>query len=101
MITRQEMMQDSKNLYEPYMAQFVTPAVLHWVEQSIGIDVIKNSQNPHFNDIPLQRWDAFYNTSTFAGEVSRALRDSGDVNARSIANACSVAKAAARIIKTA
>lgn len=43
--------------HDTYYAQFVTPSVIYVVAQAIGVERIKASTNPHFNDIPLHLWD--------------------------------------------
>lgn len=41
-----------------YYAQFVSPAVVSRVVSAIGADELRQSCDPHFNDISLHRWDA-------------------------------------------
>ena len=43
--------------YDTYYAQFVTTSVVCVVAQAIGVERIKASTDPHFNDIPLPLWD--------------------------------------------
>jgi hypothetical protein len=40
-----------------YFGQFVTEGTKHRVLSSIGLDRLKASTCPHFNDIPLKLWD--------------------------------------------
>jgi hypothetical protein len=56
-ITRNDYMQDSKNLHIDYFFQFATESTKSILKSRIGIDRIKKSENPHFNDIPLKLWD--------------------------------------------
>ena len=44
-------------LHRAYYAQFVTPAVLHYVQSAIGKNRLLGSTDPHLNDIPLVMWD--------------------------------------------
>lgn len=44
--------------HSEYFRQFVTSNVLAVVRNRIGEADIKASKDEHFNDIPLQRWDA-------------------------------------------
>lgn len=46
--------------HREYYAQFVTPYVRQIVSQRVGIDKLKASKDPHFNDIPLSVWDSFW-----------------------------------------
>lgn len=40
-----------------YWSQFVTPSILHYVQQRIGLPALLASTDEHLNDIPLGRWD--------------------------------------------
>jgi hypothetical protein len=40
-----------------YMEQFVSDALVEMVGSRIGVDRIRASVNPYFNDIPLHEWD--------------------------------------------
>ena len=55
MITRKQYLANSE-LHHEYYSQFVTPAILKAVHLKLK-DQIKNSTDPHFNDIPLRDWD--------------------------------------------
>lgn len=57
-ITRQQYMDNSKELHHAYWLQFATPETFSLVRSSIGVDRIKASTDPYMNDIPLARWDA-------------------------------------------
>lgn len=93
--------------HQTYYAQFVNEAVLGVVRSAIGVKAIKSSTDPHFNDIPLHRWDNIEplirqsidtglfkacNNTTY-GEEHR------DKFLWSLSNGVCIAKAAARIIK--
>jgi len=56
MITRKEYMA-GKFTHREYYGQFVTDAIKTLVRNHIGEQVIKRSEDPHLNDIPLRRWD--------------------------------------------
>lgn len=58
MITRKEYLENSSELHHKYYMQFVNTATVSHVKKCIGLDNILNSQNEHFNDIPLWEWDA-------------------------------------------
>ena len=51
MITHSEYMADSKNLHHRYYLQFATKQTYHFVMNQIGIELLKKSTDPHFNDI--------------------------------------------------
>lgn len=43
--------------HRQYYSQFVTPLTILYVKSCIHVDVLKASQDEHFNDIQLERWD--------------------------------------------
>lgn len=43
--------------HRAYFAQFVTPGCKEAVLNSIGLDRLTASTDPHLNDIPLSEWD--------------------------------------------
>lgn len=43
--------------HSEYYAQFVDSRTLAYVSRNIGLEVIKASTDPRFNDIPLVQWD--------------------------------------------
>ena len=43
--------------HREFYRQFVTPAIIAGVKWLIGEDRLLDSVDPHFNDIPLRRWD--------------------------------------------
>ena len=62
--TRAEYMNDSKQrgpeataAHRRYFGQFVTDGTKSRVLSAIGLDRLKSSTDPHFNDIPLRIWD--------------------------------------------
>lgn len=61
-MTRSEYMaasrEDGRAALRAYYGQFVTRAVRELVACRIGLDRIRASNDPHFNDIPLREWDA-------------------------------------------
>lgn len=82
--------------FNDYYAQFVTDNVKQIVSNHIGIEKIKNSNDPHFNDIPLKKWDMLeYHIRNMVGGTLREAN--GKV---SLSDCICVAKQAARIIKT-
>lgn len=56
MITRKDYI-EGRATYDEYYSQFITEQVKRAVDWRIGIDTIKRSTDPHFNDIPLVKWD--------------------------------------------
>ena len=44
--------------HDQYYSQFVTEKIKQIVANSIGIPVILACKDPHFNTIPLKRWDS-------------------------------------------
>lgn len=79
--------------HRAYYAQFVTPAISAAIEKHIGLARIQRSTDPHFNDIPLCKWDALtqhINTKDFRD----ALKTHED--SYSLSSVVCVAKEAAR-----
>ena len=50
-ISRSDYMKDSKNLHRSYYAQFVTANTKLFVKNHIGLDLLRTSSCPHFNDV--------------------------------------------------
>lgn len=63
-------------LHRAYYAQFVTDAIRARVLNGIGEDRIKASEDPHFNDIPLLRWDSV--AANMPASVSAHMKREGD-----------------------
>ena len=57
MISRADYMVDSAHLHSEYFSQFVTQGTRDQVAAQIGLERIKVSTDPYFNDIPLKEWD--------------------------------------------
>ena len=95
MFTRKQYMNKEVS-HQEYYAQFVTPNVMHFVRNVIGEGPIRDSQDPHFNDIPLVRWDNLhpYILSLVGWKISKA--NGGGV---SLSDTVCVAKAAAEMIR--
>lgn len=47
--------------FDEFYGQFITPTIVQYVKTVIGEYRIKNSIDPHFNDIPLHKWDNMSN----------------------------------------
>lgn len=94
--TRAEYMKDSQTdgaaAHRRYFGQFVTTGTKHWVLSAIGLDRLKASTDPHFNDIPLALWDKL--TPQLPG--SAGFAKAGDYY--TLANGVCLAKEAARQI---
>jgi hypothetical protein len=56
MITRKQYMNNEYS-HEEYYGQFLTPGLIEAVGRRIGVERIKKSTDPHFNDITLTAWD--------------------------------------------
>jgi hypothetical protein len=89
--TRKQYM-NNECTHEQYYAQFATPEVVSQVKSQIGEAAIKASTDPHFNDIPLRKWDNL-GISVYKSDMEAA----GDY--LTLAGKVCIAKAAARIIK--
>jgi hypothetical protein len=81
--------------HEEYYGQFVNTLITSVIDRRIGVKAILASDDEHFNDIPLSRWDAA--GKEFLGDARRALEAAGDI--MSMASLVCIGKAAARIIK--
>lgn len=73
MFTRKDYMNKACT-HREYYGQFVNDGVIRLVLHRIGRKAILGSTDPHFNDIPLHRWDALcgfdgrpYSGGTFTG----------------------------------
>lgn len=89
------MMKDSAALHHAYYLQFGTPATRAFVLREIGVEKLKSSRNPYFNDIIKHQhphgwiWD-------YAPINTDILRERGEINSQAV-RTC-VAKAVAREI---
>lgn len=96
MYTRTEYMKDSQTdgpaAHRRYFCQFVTDRTKDRVMQSIGLDRLMSSTDPHLNDIPLPLWDRL--TPHLPG--SAGFAKAGDYY--TLANGVCLAKEAARQI---
>lgn len=78
-----------------YYTQFVNKRTMNIVAARIGVDKIVNSNDPHFNDIPLADWDSLYSVISSATSV-QLLKSAGE--SMSLSTAVCIAKAAANQI---
>jgi hypothetical protein len=89
--------------HRQYYAQFVDAGVLSRVTFHIGKDKIQASTNPHFNDIPLAKWDSLYPAKwdrlypLVPAHIDKAMRDCGDYP--TLAGMVCIAKEAAEQIR--
>jgi hypothetical protein len=94
--TRAEYMKDSQTdgpaAYRRYFGQFVTDGTKTRVLQSIGLERLMTSTDPHLNDIPLVLWDRL--TPGLPG--SAGFAKAGDYY--TLSNGVCLAKEAARQI---
>jgi hypothetical protein len=75
MFTRKQYLDRECN-HREYYAQFVTPGVKQRVLQRFGIDALKASEEPSFNDLPLAVWDSLL--VPVPSEIASKLRECGD-----------------------
>jgi hypothetical protein len=81
--------------YRDYYAQFVSKHTKDIVSRHLGKAAILGSQDEHFNDIPLNRWDALVCLLT---PESRLLEEAGDY--LTLGNGvCVLKEAAAQIVE--
>lgn len=104
MITRKQYMENSchsvaataderSKAHREYYAQFVNDAIFQRVYVGIGLDALMASKDPHFNDIPLAKWDRLVNGLP----VAQKMREAGDY--LTLGNGVCILKEAARQIK--
>lgn len=96
MITRKEYLANEAT-HNGYHAQFVTQGIRDHVQRFIGLDRIKNSNDPHMNDIPLKEWDSL--TKIFGPLTNAKLKECGDY--LTLATGVCILKEAARQLKDA
>lgn len=82
-------------VHNEYYAQFATKNVVDYVRQAIGTDAIMASNDPHFNDIPLRKWDNLH--AAISALTTKLRHEAGDVSC--LAFSVCVAKRAAEKIK--
>ena len=102
-MTRQEYLNanstvaDTFALHREYQAQFVTPELIAAVVSRIGREALRDSTDPHLNDIPLGRWDQLAPSVRFL--IEKPLRDAGDCYSLSMA-VCTTKEAARQWIES-
>ena len=94
MFTRQQYL-DNECTHSQYYGQFVNDYTKRMVLSFIGLDAIKRSTDPYFNDIQLHNWDVIAPTFNYTSK----LKECGD--GFSLATGVCIAKEAARQIKNA
>ena len=102
-ITREDYMNNSKELHHAYYSQFVNDSIISLVKNRIGVSRIKESQNEWFNDIPLREWDCLDGICRQTMNRKTALiavpLSNGMGFLWSLSDSVCTLKAAARIIK--
>ena len=95
MITRDDFLKSSPR-HNEYYGQFVNSAIVDLVETEIGRDRILASNDPDFNDIPLNLWRRLHRTI-----LARASREIDLIagGQASLFDTVCIAKAAARLIR--
>lgn len=94
MMTRKDYLSASRDeahvAHRRYYGQFVDQRTITAVVREIGADKLLASTDPHFNDIPLARWDRLVDFLPLAA----SLRDAGDY--LTLGGGVCIAKEAAR-----
>lgn len=93
MYTRQQYMKNEVD-HSTYFGQFVNDDILNLFSESILLK-IENSEDSHFNDIPLATWDSL--GMYMPKSVRRMMLDTGE--GLSIASHVCILKAAARSLR--
>jgi hypothetical protein len=81
--------------HRKYYGQFVTSEVKGLVTSRIGLDRLRASSDPYFNDIPLEEWDRL--THSLPSSVHSMMKEAGD--SATLAGGVPVLKEAARQVK--
>ena len=76
---------------------FCTPDVKSYVARAITLKRILESTEEHFNDIPLERWDALHPYIIML--VGNAIREANGTGGIALSDTVCIAKQAARLIK--
>lgn len=95
MITRKQYMA-GECTHDEYYAQF-GKHLIPLVSREIGIKAITRSNDPHFNDISLHRWDALAPLVHIT--VGRMLAEANGTGGISLSDCVCAAKSAAKMIK--
>lgn len=96
MATPREDRQHGQRLHDDYYHQFATDALVELVRGYIGEERIKDSTDPHLNDIPLKEWDRLHGLAWMTvGHLVRQADRCGNV----LSVTCCCLKAAARRIQ--
>ena len=77
MFTRKQYLEGACS-HDEYYEQFVTPYYIHFVNIHIGTDRIMASNDPSFNDIPLNEWDAVCNNIMMSGRDRDTFKQLGE-----------------------
>jgi len=94
MMTHQEYLsahrEEAHAAHRRYYGQFVNQRTIDYVVRAIGSDALLASTDPHFNDIPLDKWDRL----VIFLPLAASLRDAGDY--MTLGGGVCIAKEAAR-----
>ena len=96
MITRKEYM-DGTVTHKEYYSQFVNNFIKTLVSNSIGLNRIKESTDPYFNDIPLEEWDRL--EPCIHSICGKAISEANPGGGVSLSDCVCIAKQAAIMIK--
>ena len=90
--------------HDDYYAQFVDQDLINFVKRQFGIAKLKKAyaishtfNDVHDNGIVLAKWDRVAYVVLNNQRIINALRNAGDVNARTLGNAVCILKQAARM----
>ena len=103
MYTREDYMGNACT-HQQYYSQFVTPGIISLVQWHIGEQELLTSTNPHFNDIPMAKWDrlsewtqSYINTKEWTACENPSMVGTGKYPWSLSSNIC-ILKAAAHMI---
>jgi hypothetical protein len=85
--------------HNDYYRQFVSDQTIQFVINSIGLQRILDSRDPHLNDIPLQVWDDLCHYSGFSFLPVAKLKEAGEVHIKTLGVGVCVLKQAAKMIR--
>lgn len=69
---------DHECSHRDYYGQFVTPRAENYVARMIGANRLRESKDPHMNDIPLHLWDELDMRETFGHDLWRKANGHDD-----------------------
>ena len=72
------------SIHDEYFLQFANPIIRRILSNSITVEQLRESKDPHFNDIPLDRWDSIakYITPYINNERLKEAREFNSLSTR-------------------